>query len=141
MISKRHIDTVFIHCSASDNPEYDNVAVIRRWHLARGWSDCGYHYYIQKPGILQIGRSVDRIPAAQYRHNVGSVAICVGGLEKFTLAQGDRLIKLCQFLQKLHGREHLRFRGHNEVSRKSCPVFDYKTLLQLDSNGHMPCRS
>ena len=53
MISKRHIDTIFLHCSASDNPEYDNVAVIRRWHLARGWSDCGYHYYIPKNGILR----------------------------------------------------------------------------------------
>ena len=139
MISKRHIDTVFIHCSASDRHSHDDVAVIKRWHLARGWSDVGYHYYITQEGRLQMGRSVDRIPAAQRGHNVGSVAICLGGLKYFTMEQAAELVRLSHFLQKLHGYEQLEFRGHCEVSRKSCPVFDYRALLQLNLEGHLPC--
>jgi N-acetylmuramoyl-L-alanine amidase len=138
MISKRHIDTVFVHCSASDNPKHDSVDVIKRWHLARGWSDVGYHYFIRKDGEMEFGRSVDRTPAAQRGHNVGSVAICLSGLAEFTMAQAEELIRHSRRLQKLNGCARLRFRGHNEVSRKSCPVFDYATILQLDKDGHLP---
>jgi hypothetical protein len=30
---KRPVSRVFIHCSASDNPDHDKVSVIRDWHL------------------------------------------------------------------------------------------------------------
>ena len=45
----RHVDRVFLHCSASDDPDHDDIATIRSWHVdGNGWSDVGYHYFIRK---------------------------------------------------------------------------------------------
>ena len=87
----RHVETVFIHCSASDNPAHDDVSVIRSWHTdpPRNWSDVGYHYFIKKDGTIQPGRPLEKTPAAQYPYNKGTLAVCLHGLkeELFTEAQ------------------------------------------------------
>ena len=134
---RRVISKVFIHCSASDARGHDNVATIRRWHLARGFSDIGYHYIIQKDGMMREGRPVRLMPAAQKGHNSGSIAICVTGLREFTATQMRMLISLCLSIDQAYMSD-ITFHGHNEVNAmKSCPVFDYKTVLQLDADGHI----
>lgn len=134
---KRRVHSVFIHCSASDNPEHDDIDVIRDWHVhGRGWSDVGYHYFIKKDGTLQEGRPLERIPSAQKGHNTGSIAVCVSGLEDFTEAQFDTLEDLCITIQNYY-IERIRFRGHCEVSNKACPVFDYQQVLGLENDGYL----
>jgi peptidoglycan hydrolase-like protein with peptidoglycan-binding domain len=134
----RAVSRVFIHCSASDNPAHDNVATMRQWHKQRGWSDVGYHAFIRKDGTLEDGRSLERTPAAQANHNTGTIAICCHGLDKakFTEAQFDTLRTLCGDIDIAYGGE-VTFHGHCEVSAKTCPVFDYKAVLNLDAEGHM----
>jgi N-acetylmuramoyl-L-alanine amidase len=97
---RRDVNRVFIHCSASDRPEDDDVSVIRKWHTtpdrrdpSKPWRDVGYHYYVRKDGTLQLGRNIEVVPSAQAGHNAHSIAICLGGLreEKFTQAQFDTL--------------------------------------------------
>jgi len=73
---KRKIHRVFIHCSASDHAHHDNVATMKQWHLARGFSDIGYHFFIQKDGTLEYGRDSEKTPAAQKGHNLNTLAIC-----------------------------------------------------------------
>ena len=95
----RHVDRVFLHCSASDNPDHDDIATIRSWHVdERGWSDVGYHYFIRSDGALQEGRPLERTPAAQAGHNAGTVAICLHGLaeENFTDDQFRTLTALAR---------------------------------------------
>ena len=141
---KRQIDTVFLHCSASDRPEHDSIQVIKKWHTdpkpqGKGWSDVGYHYFIRKDGTIERGRSLEKIPAAQKGYNSGSIAICAHGLDidKFTEVQLEAVKDLCKTINLAYGN-YLRFRGHCEVnSNKTCPVFDYKELLNLDENGKM----
>jgi hypothetical protein len=53
---RRHI----IHCSASTQGD---VAEIRRWHLARGWNDIGYHFVIRPDGEVEVGRMLHEIGA------------------------------------------------------------------------------
>lgn len=137
MITTRKIDTVFIHCSASDNRDHDSVETIRRWHVnGNGWSDIGYHFVITKDGTIHLGRPLRRVPAAQKGHNRGSIAICLTGKEWYDDEQLIELRHLCNRLQTLHVQP-LRFRGHCEVSRKTCPVFNYRDLLSLDERGHL----
>ncbi len=135
----RDIDRVFLHCSASDRDEHDDVAVMRRWHVdERGWDDVGYHYFIKKDGTVQPGRDLEMTPAAQRGHNVGSVAICLHGLAagRFTRDQYLSLIALCREIEDaLDGGAS--FHGHSEVSSKSCPVFPYRVVLGLDDHGEM----
>ncbi len=134
---KRKVHHVFIHCSASDRPEHDNIETIRQWHLARGFSDVGYHYFIRKDGTLEKGRPLEKTPAAQKGHNRHTIAICLHGLkiEKFTDAQKETLLKLCKTIDAAY--DNISFHGHCEVSAKACPVIDYKTLLNLDAYGSL----
>lgn len=134
---RRVVTATFIHCSASDRPEHDDVSVMRQWHRARGWSDVGYHFFIRKDGEIQEGRDLERIPAAQAGHNSGTIAICLHGLteERFTEDQFNSLRDLCQAINGHYA--DMRFRGHKEVAAKACPVFDYKAVLGLTHGGHM----
>lgn len=132
----RPIDRVFIHCSASDNPKHDDVTVIDRWHRARGFDMVGYHHFIKKNGIIQNGRPLDRVPAAQAPHNTGTIAICLHGLkeENFTTAQASSLYKICRAIDESYD---VTFHGHKEVANKACPVIDYIGILRLDERGNM----
>lgn len=134
----RAVSRVFLHCSASDAPEHDNVATMRQWHLARGWSDVGYNLFIRKDGTIEAGRPIELTPAAQSGHNTGTIAICLHGLEKhkFTPAQLAACHALCSEINAAYGGR-VTFHGHCEVSAKACPVFDYARLLALDPAGRM----
>ena len=135
---KRHVDKVFIHCSASDNAAHDNLQTITDWHVKdNGWSDIGYHFVITKDGQPHWGRFIETTPAAQKHHNTGSIAICLTGLNKFSEEQFIALRQLCAMINEAYEGE-ITFHGHNEVSTKSCPVFDYKTILGLDDEGRLP---
>ena len=135
----RPVDHVFLHCSASDDPDHDDIATIRAWHVdGNGWSDVGYHYFIRKDGTLQTGRPLERIPAAQAGNNLGSIAICLHGLalENFTDAQYRTLAALAREIDRAYSGR-VTFHGHREVSAKACPVFPYRTVLGLDENGRL----
>lgn len=134
----RSVHSVFIHCSAADSPEHDDISVIRAWHLERGWNDVGYHYFITKNGTVQQGRATELTPAAQRGHNKGSIAICLHGkrAEGFTEAQFAALRRLCKDINEAHCGGVI-FRGHCEVSAKACPVFDYRKVLQLTQGGRL----
>ena len=135
---KRPVSKVFIHCSASSIPEHGNVDVIRGWHEKRGWSDIGYHYFIPFSGEVQLGRDIEKVPAAQYNHNMHSLAICLHGLRlgDFTYGQFSSLVALCKQINSAYSG-YVTFHGHKEVSNKECPVFDYVNVLKLDEKGHL----
>lgn len=134
---KRTVRRVFLHCSASDVPEHDDVTVIDRWHKGRGWHSVGYHYFIQSNGNIQTGRSLERRPAAQKGHNKATIAICCHGLIHFTKAQRKSLLDLCRQINEAYDGQ-VTFHGHKEVNKyKTCPVYDYQGWLNLDENGYM----
>lgn len=134
----RPISKVFLHCSAASNPLHADVTVIREWHLKRGFSDVGYHYFLPFSGNIQMGRSVEVVPAAQEGNNTGSIAICLAGLKQsdFTFNQFDSLIRICKVINYAY-LSKITFHGHREVSNKLCPVFDYKYVLNLDQAGNI----
>lgn len=132
----RSVQRVFLHCSASDNPTHDNVATMTAWHKARGFNTIGYHFFISKDGKVHIGRNIESTPAAQAGNNLATIAICLHGLKKelFTQAQFNSLKQLVSEINKAYSGK-VTFHGHREVAAKSCPVFDYKTVLGLDKKG------
>ncbi len=134
----RPITRVFIHCSASDAPEHDNVATMDAWHKQRGWSGVGYNAFCRKSGQGEMGRSLEVTPAAQKGHNRGSIALCLHGLDesKFTDAQKRWLIDICAEINEAYDGK-VTFHGHKEVAAKACPVIDYREILQLDEDGRL----
>lgn len=132
---QRQINRVFIHCSASNNPDHDDVSVIRQWHKEKGWNDVGYHFFIQHDGNIQLGRDIEITPAAQSGNNAHTIAICLSGLDNFIQSQFDSLKDLCRDINKRI--PDATFHGHREVANKSCPNFAYKTVLGLDDKGNL----
>ncbi len=137
----RIVERVFIHCSASDDPELAGPALpstIRRWHRKRGFRDIGYHYLFDKAGLSYFGRDISKMPAAQKGHNARTIAIMVHGLENFPEPMLDACKALCEKINAAYcGR--ISFHGHWQVNQnKTCPVFNYGSLLNLDRWGRMP---
>lgn len=130
---KRKVDAIIIHCSASDAKSADNIATMRKWHKARGWSDVGYNFFIRKDGTVEEGRHLDKIPAHAKGWNKRAIGICLHGLkeDKFTQHQFDACARLIRELREEHGLK-VDIYGHRQVANKSCPVFDmyeiYKRL-------------
>lgn len=136
----RMITTGWVHCSASDRPEHDAARVMDRWHRERGWTQIGYHAFIRKDGVIELGRPWDQVPAAQSGHNVAALAVCLHGLAlaRFTDAQARALVAFADAVdagRQALGRPPLRWRGHCEVAAKACPVIDYRAVLRLDAQG------
>lgn len=133
----RKVNKVFIHCSDSDQAHHDNVQTLRQWHLDRGFADIGYHYVITKDGTVHNGRGLEFAPAAQKGHNTGSIAICLTGSDHFNAKQKNALYELCAQIDDSYAGK-VTFHGHREVNKnKTCPNFEYKSVLLLDLNGHM----
>lgn len=147
---KRKVTQCFIHCSADSNSKNDDVSVMARWHLQRGFAEVGYHYFIKKDGTLQEGRNIEEIPAAQNEFktingikiggNTNTIAICLHGgggnppINDFTQEQYKTLKNLCKSINNAYNGK-ITFHGHCEVSSKACPVFDYKSVLELNTEG------
>ena len=130
--SKRRIDEIVVHCTAS-KPNVDlNVADVRKMHKKQGWSDIGYHYLIRLDGRIEVGRDVDTIGAHVEGHNAHTIGVCyVGGLDKNcnpydtrTENQKASLLSLLIDLKKLYPKAVIK--GHRDYPKvnKACPCFN-----------------
>lgn len=142
--SRRRIDAIVIHCTAT-KPDVDWTADdVRKVHKKQGWSDIGYHYLIRLDGTIDNGRDVDLIGAHVSGHNNHTIGVCyVGGLDAFgnprdtrTLNQKDSLLNLLKMLRATYPKAIIK--GHRDYSPdkngngtiepsewiKSCPCFD-----------------
>lgn len=126
----RDIHRIILHCSATKPGQDVNAETIRAWHLARGWSDIGYHYVILLDGVIETGRPLDVMGAHVKGQNRDSVGICyIGGLDAdgepydtLTARQRDSFRRLVHALCITLNRP-LTLHGHNEFSPKACPSF------------------
>ena len=129
--SRRQINEIIIHCSATPEGKDYTVDIIRTWHKARGFSDIGYHYVIYRDGSVHQGRDVDIAGAHCEGHNSHSIGICyIGGCasdgktakDTRTIEQKAALKVLLQELKRLYPQA--RIRGHRDFAAKECPSFD-----------------
>jgi len=127
----RQINKIIVHCSATREGENYTVDTIRSWHVdGRGWSDIGYHFYIDLYGDIHKGRDIAKIGA----HTKG---YC-GGVEtdgktpKDTRldCQKDSLLAVLRTLKAMYPEAVIH--SHNDFARKACPSFnateEYKHL-------------
>ena len=131
--SKRSINEIIVHCTASREGNPMTVEQIRRMHIReRGWSDIGYHYVVYLDGSVHNGRDVNIAGAHCKYHNTHSIGVVyVGGLDSKgnpkdtrTDAQKAGLLKLLKQLKGLYPKATIH--GHREYANKACPCFDAK---------------
>lgn len=151
--SKRRIDYIAVHCTASREGQAMTVQQIRADHKRQGWADIGYHYVVTLDGEVHLGRDVDIAGAHVSGYNSNSIGVVyVGGLEndprkKYsdlkakdtrTNAQKASLMSLLMELRRLY--PDAKIQGHRDFSPdknhngtiepsewiKECPSFDAK---------------
>ena len=72
----RNINEIIIHCSATREGQHIPVETIKDWHVnGRGWSDIGYHFYIELDGTIKKGRDIDKTGAHCKNHNRNSIGV------------------------------------------------------------------
>ena len=129
--SRRTINEIIIHCTATPEGRECSVEEIRRWHIQRGFTDIGYHYVIHLDGRIENGRDVDIAGAHCTGHNTHSIGVVyVGGCAKDgktpkdtrTEAQKAAIADLLIDLRKLYPRAAIH--GHRDFAPKACPSFD-----------------
>lgn len=133
----REIKEFAIHCSATRPSQDIGADEIRKWHLEKGWSDIGYHFVINRKGVIQTGRPVDKPGAHVKGHNADSIGIClVGGINEqgkadanFTFSQYSALHNLVSNL--LVSYPEVTILGHRDFPgvQKACPCFDVQSFF------------
>ena len=127
----RLVKEIIIHCSATREGQQISVDTIRDWHLAKGWNNIGYHFYIDLDGTINKGRDIDKIGAHCKGHNRNSIGICYcGGVETDgktpkdtrTQEQKDSLLNVLKTLKAMYPEAVIY--SHNEFANKACPSFD-----------------
>lgn len=127
----RLVKEIIIHCSATREGQQVTVDTIRDWHLAKGWNDIGYHFYIDLDGTINKGRDIDKIGAHCKGHNRNSIGICYcGGVETDgktpkdtrTQEQKDSLLNVLKTLKAMYPESVIY--SHSEFAAKACPSFD-----------------
>lgn len=122
--SLEKIDTVVVHCSDSGISAHDDISIIREWHLARGFSDVGYHLFITQKGKVQKGRPFDVVGAHCEGNNQNSIGICLGGRNTFPSHQLDVAAEEIRKIMNVFGIHFWNVRPHNHFNKdKSCPNF------------------
>ena len=136
----RQIKKIIVHCSATREGENYTVDTIRSWHVdGRGWSDIGYHFYIDLYGEIHKGRDIAKIGAHCKGQNRNSIGICYcGGVEadgktpKDTRldCQKEALTAVLRTLKAMYPEAQIH--SHRDYANKACPSFDateeYKNL-------------
>lgn len=140
----RTISLIVIHCSATKASQKVTVADIDRWHRAKRWDGCGYHYVIYQDGSIHIGRPLEKKGAHVKDQNAHSIGICyIGGLDEQGKVSDTRTPEQKQSLINLISDLHRQFPraiilGHRDLSPdlngdghispneyiKECPCFD-----------------
>ena len=129
-MNMRQINKIIIHCTATKEGQFVDIAEVTKWHKARGFNTIGYHYLIGLNGEVWEGRKEGIVGAHTEGLNAKSIGICyVGGLDASlkpkdtrNTKQKESLIKLVNELKKKYPQATVH--GHNEFSKKACPCFD-----------------
>lgn len=142
----RKINEINIHCSAT-KPNWgkngrERIAEIRRWHVEdEGYADIGYHWIIDRDGMLYPGRSEQTKGAFEPRVNATAIGVClIGGFGSsandnfsahYTPEQDETLRGL---IAEIHGRYTItKVTGHNDYAAKACPGFRVDRWFKHDS--------
>lgn len=134
-VRRGNTDEIILHHAEAKSASVEEV---NRWHLERGWTGIGYHFYIRKDGRIYRGRPEWAVGAHAQGHNKRSVGICCEGMymtETMPKAQFDALVGLVrEEMAKYPGAKVLR---HKDVNSTDCPGVNYpwKALLAALSPG------
>lgn len=123
LVKRTHTDTLILHHAEAIHA---TVEEINRWHVARGWSGIGYHYYVRKDGSVYQGRPEDVVGAhagSSSGYNSRSIGICFEGNYMVETMQERQLAAGLALVRQVEARygNRLNIIGHRDVTSTDCP--------------------
>lgn len=127
---KRHtIDMIVLHhadastCSPQD---------VHWWHVRNGWSGIGYHYFVNKQGVIFKGRPDDTIGSHAKGYNSTSIGICFEGRfnkEIMPQAQLQAGKELIAYLKNKYNI--INIKRHKDLMSTDCPgsLFPFEEMV------------
>ena len=127
-----------IHITACDNC---TVESIRKFHKAQGWSDIGYHWIVDKAGVVHKGRPENLTGAHVAGHNTGNIGISYisRGSDTEPNAPYGKFMTEAQRIALEEKVADILYRynltidniyGHNDFDKgKACPCFSVRKSL------------
>ena len=119
LIKRNKTEMIVLHHAAAKSC---TVQQVHQWHLNRGWSGIGYHYFISRDGQIFRGRPEDTVGAHVTGHNSKSIGLCFEGdyttqtMPKAQLEAGKELIAYLKNKYKI-----TKVKGHRDLMATSCP--------------------
>ena len=146
---KRH--TAVMHVSATKMSQDFGFKKCKDYHLSKGWSDIGYHFYIEKDGSLHIGRPLNKNGAHVRGFNKGTIGICCEGGILENGAPGDTMTDIQQLtvegllLLLKQANPKMKVKGHRDYSpdlnnngivepfefMKACPCYNVEDKFSI----------
>jgi N-acetyl-anhydromuramyl-L-alanine amidase AmpD len=148
---KHNRHTAVMHVSATKLSQNYSFQDCKSGHLAKGWSDIGYHYYITQDGEIHKGRSIDKNGAHVRGYNNGTIGICTEGgigengvpVDTMNAMQMLSVEGLLLALKK--GNSKMKVKGHRDYSPdlnkngkiesnefiKMCPCYDAQVKFKV----------
>ena len=116
------LEYIVIHHTASTRDM--TVQEIHQLHLNQGenWKGIGYHFYIDKQGVIWRGRPEEMSGSHALDYNSVSIGICLSGnfeIEQPTDNQLKSLSELLQHLKQKYG--NVQVVGHRDLNATACP--------------------
>lgn len=121
---KQVYNTVAIHHSAHLLASDETMKSIQNLHMRRnGWADIGYHYGIDRNGVIYEGRDIHARGASVAGYNTGTIGVVVMGnfeVDQPFEAQLAALQQVVNWLAATYELSHVA--GHSEFNPETvCP--------------------
>jgi hypothetical protein len=110
-------DLIVIHHEGASDDAETPAAAINRYHAeSNGWGGIGYHFWIRRSGLIEVGRPLWAVGAHAKNHNSHSWGVCLDGnfnVRPPTDIQLQSLRTLLRYLNYLSPGAVLK--GHREL--------------------------
>ena len=134
MLPMKDVLYLVLHCSSTRVSQKVTVDDLDRWHRAKGWAGCGYHWVVLQDGTIQAGRAEKYAGAHVDHYNQHAIGVCyIGGIDEHgnyadtrTPEQKAALWHLFKNLKDSYPQAMIV--GHRDFpnGHKLCPCLDTK---------------
>ena len=123
---RKKIDLIVLHHAAHSTCSVEDI---HRWHLEKGWEGIGYHYFIDKKGLIFKGRPDNTIGAHCKGYNDASLGICMQGNFMVESMPEVQIKSLEWLLNKLCLQYAiLVVKNHRDLKSTDCPGTNFPKL-------------
>ena len=141
MSRRKETNYIVIH-STQTKPNADiSIRNVDEWHRKRGLLKVGYHFFIKRDGIIEVGRNPNEIGAHIKEQDSTSISVCIaGGLNTrgvvapdYVKEQIESLFVLIRTLKYMYS--NAKVVGHRDLCETECPSFDVKEWWNINSEN------